>query len=154
MTCCFLLVLEKVFPSKSSLSPEMHHVWENLLNRALMVRDEAAFGFRRHVNSSVSTDCYFHLCSDWSGSQVMFLFSLSLWLLDICWKRVLWSEPPFITHSKQPLISSPTTSAIMWALWPRDFTENSITCHKVFQGPGMTLTHDKGRVWIPFFSVT
>lgn len=46
---------KKVFPSKSSLFPEMHHVWENVLDGALMVGDEATFGLQQHVNSSVST---------------------------------------------------------------------------------------------------
>lgn len=149
MTCCFLLVSEKVFPGKSSLFPEMHHVWENVLDGALMVGDEATFGLQQHVNSSVSTGksiASFIFVPTEAAHRWGWVFFFSL---SDCWtsvKRGFYG----VSH----YLSLTPSSLSFLCQWHQPLCERSLTCHKVFQGPGVTLTNDKGRVQITFFSVT
>lgn len=119
MTCCFLLVSEKVFPGKSSLFPEMHHVWENVLNGALMVGDEATFGFQQHVNSSFSTGksiAGFTFVPTEAARRWCWVFFFSLSLIAGRPLKAGFMEWATIYHSLQA--ASHFFSAIMWAFNP------------------------------------
>lgn len=166
MTCCFWLVLEKVFPSKSWKNWRLLF-WGGVPWNASRVRELARWSeMKQHLDSNNTWIHQFQptkvlLVSSlfWlkqlAGDVLFFFFSLS-----DCWTSVkrgfygvshLLSLTPsslsFLCQRHQPLCE-------FFGHVISQKIESKSMCHKVFQGPSMTLTNDKGRVWIPFFSVT